>query len=134
MSESIPEKGILISHIANDRDFRHMILLCDELLTKKGADYTQGAAGDRGRLKNFYEVAERLGLRPVQVLSVYLQKHLSAVETFIQKGQVESEAIEGRIADTINYLLLLWKMIAYEKRQEDDPPVAAPEKIVDITI
>lgn len=106
-----------LPHIAADVDFGHMILLCDDLLTRKGHDYTQGAEGDRGRLKNFYTASERLGLTPRQVLSVYLHKHLTGIETFLQYGKVESEAIEGRIADTINYLLLLHKMNRYEERE-----------------
>ena len=109
---------INIPHIAADQDFNRMITLCDQLLTQKGADYTQGAAGDAGRLKNFYTAAERLGLESRQVLAVYLHKHLSAIETFLQKGQVESEAIEGRIADAVNYLLLLFKLIRFEGRKD----------------
>ncbi len=106
-----------IPHIKGDRDFSHMIKLCNELLTVKGHDYTQGAEGDRGRLKNFYVGADRIGVKPIQILSVYLHKHQSAIDTFVQTGQVQSEGIEGRIADSINYLLLMWKMIAYEKRE-----------------
>ncbi len=116
-----------IPHIAADRDFRHMIELCNELLTRKGADYTQGAEGDRGRLKNFYEGSKALGITPMQVLATYMYKHRTAIDTFVQKGQVESEAIEGRIADMINYLLLAWKMIAYEKRQEVQVPPPQPD-------
>lgn len=123
------DREIVVPHIAADRDFRHMICLCDELLTVKGHDYTQGAEGDYGRLKNFYTSAERLGLEPRQVLAVYMNKHISAIETFLQKGQVESEGIEGRIADAINYLLLLWKMTAYEKRRFDEPAPAALEDV-----
>lgn len=116
-----------IPHIAADRDFRHMIELCNELLTRKGADYTQGAEGDRGRLKNFYESSKRLGISPLQVLATYMNKHQMAIETFIQTGRLESEAIEGRIADLINYLLLLYKMIAYEKREAVQVPPPQPD-------
>jgi len=125
MSDLSTDNTIIVPHIANDCDFRRMVCLCDELLTQKGHDYTQGSKGDRGRLKNFYDASERLGIPARQVLAVYMHKHVSAIETFLQKGEVESEGIEGRIADTINYLLLLWKMVAYEKRREDGPAPAA---------
>jgi len=115
LDETLP--GVLyIPHISNDQDFQSMVEMCNGLLTSKGHDYTQGAEGDRGRLKNFYEGASRVGLKPIQVLAVYLHKHQSAIDTFIQKGQVESEAIDGRIADVINYYLLMWKLIQYERR------------------
>ena len=65
--------------------------------------------------------------KPMQVLATYMYKHRTAIDTFVQKGQVESEAIEGRIADMINYRLLAWKMIAYEKRQEVQVPPPQPD-------
>jgi len=108
-----------IPHIFNDQDFRACIEACDKLLTVKGHDYTQGAKGDEGRLKNFYTSAEALGLTPLQVLGVYMKKHLDAVFTYIGKGKVESEPIEGRIHDAVNYLLLLNKLIVVEQRKAD---------------
>lgn len=109
----------LLPGIAGDSDFRDAILACDSILRRKGHDYTQGADGDWGRLKNFYANGERLGIPPMKVLAVYLNKHLDAIETFLQNGQVESEPIETRIYDAINYLLLLFKMVQFEKRVED---------------
>ena len=120
-TDQIAAGYLLIPHIAKDRDFREFIIACDKLLTVKGHDYTQGAEGDYGRLKNFYTGSEALGLTPLQVLGVYFKKHIDAVFTFIKKGQVESEPIEGRIYDCINYLLLLGKMVQYEKRKSAEP-------------
>lgn len=108
-----------LPHIFQDRDFRQAIEECNKLLTTKGHDYTQGAEGDRGRLRNFYTNAERLGVSPFTVLGVYMNKHLDAVNTFLSKGRLESEPIEDRIADSINYLLLLYKMVMYEERQAE---------------
>jgi len=96
--------------IENDLDFTRIMETCDALLRAKGADYTQGG----GPLDNFYANAKRLGLSPYQIWGVYASKHWSAIETFIQKGQVESEPIESRIVDVINYLLLLGKMAKHE--------------------
>lgn len=109
-----------LPHIEADADFRAVVTECDRLLTVKGHDYTQGAAAtandDHGRLKNFYRNAEKLGLPARKVLAVYLAKHLDAIETFLKNGQVESEPIEGRICDAVNYLLLLAKMVRVEQR------------------
>ena len=105
-------------HIEGDADFLAVMQECDRLLTSKGHDYCQGASvgSDRERLKNFYRNAEKLGIPARTVLAVYLGKHLDAIETFLKNGQVESEPIEGRIADAINYLLLLAKMVRVEQR------------------
>ena len=106
-----------LPHIEEHKDFRELAELCNSLLTVKGHDYTGGASGDEGRLKNFYAGAPRIGITPMQVLATYMYKHWSAIETFISKGKVESEAIEGRIADSVNYLFLLYAMIQHEKRK-----------------
>lgn len=98
-------------NITADEDFRECIAACDAILKVKGNDYTQGD----DRLKNFDRNGARLGLRPEQVLAVYMNKHLDAIETYLRRGAVESEPIEGRIQDAINYLLLLYKMVRREE-------------------
>lgn len=109
-------------HIESDEDFCAIITECDRLLTIKGHDYTQGQSDNpdnhHGRLKNFYRNAERLGLSGRQVLAVYMNKHLDAIETFLKGDYAGSEPIEGRICDAINYLLLLGKMVRVEERDE----------------
>ena len=113
----VPVQGegrLTVPHIAADSDFAAVIAECDRVLATKGRDYTQG----EGRLKNFYRNGERLGIPARQVLGIYLNKHLDAIETFIKRGQVESEPIEGRIVDAVNYLLLLAKMVREEGRAE----------------
>lgn len=106
-------------HIEGDEDFQAVLKECDRLLTVKGHDYTQGdLKRAHGRLKNFYRSAEKLGVPARTVLAVYLAKHMDAIETFLKLGQVESEPIEGRICDAINYLLLLAKMVRVEARDD----------------
>lgn len=118
------DEMVHLPHIARDKDFRRIIELCDNLLTLKGADYEVGnhADADRKRLSNFYAEAETLGLTPFQVLGVYMHKHLRAIDNFLAKGKVESEPIEGRITDAVNYMLLLYKLVEYEKRKYEDEP------------
>jgi hypothetical protein len=56
------------------------------------------------------------GLTPKQALGVYLYKHMSAVFNYIKSnGQSESEPIQERIKDVINYMLLFALMIEEEK-------------------
>lgn len=80
----------------------------------KGADY----AGDEDALGNFKDAAAMLGITPEQVWAVYTHKHVSAIMSFCQKGQVESEPIEGRIHDVMVYCVLLLGLIEDRKRDE----------------
>jgi hypothetical protein len=85
---------------------------CARVLDAKGADYTVGQ-GHLDRVRNFRGAAIDLGLPMRQVWAVYAHKHWTAVMKHARDGQVESEPIEGRLVDMINYLLL-YKLIADE--------------------
>lgn len=114
-----------LPHIWADPDFREFIEKCDKVLTKKGHDYTQGdnTKGDAltfpGRLKNFYTGAQMMpSMTAFKNLGVLLWKHITAVYTFLDQGQVESEPIEERLVDTVNYVgFLLFKMVRFEQRR-----------------
>lgn len=100
--------------LTGDNDFDEMLQKCIDILKVKGDDYTMGT-GDR--LHNFKTVAEFTGMTPEQVLGVYFYKHVSAVFSFIKSGgQSESEPIDGRISDCINYMLLFQKMVQERRR------------------
>lgn len=107
-----------------DDDFDALLARCVDILRVKGDDYTVGT-GDR--LHNFRTVSQFTGQTPKQVLGTYLYKHISALYAYIKNdGQVESEPIEGRLADIVNYVLLFSKMVAEEKREraqvvDEDP-------------
>lgn len=79
---------------------------CAKLLMAKGKDY----AGDQDALSNFKGVARRLGLSKYQVWGVYFLKHIMSITNSIianpKNPQVESEPLESRITDAINYLVL----------------------------
>jgi len=99
--------------LTGDEDFDSMLLKCIEVMRVKSVDYTIGT-GDK--LHNFKTVAAFMNTTPEQVLGVYLYKHISALYAYIKNGgQSESEPIDGRIADIINYMLLFNKMVN-EKR------------------
>lgn len=84
-----------------------MISKCQDTLLKKGTDYSS----DTDRLSNFKEAAKRKGITPYQVLGVYMDKHVTAVDNFISRGKLESEPIEDRLMDIINYCMLLVALI-----------------------
>lgn len=79
------------------------------LSASKRKDYTKGSDDV---LANFKNVAESTGLRPEQVLLVYMQKQFDAVANYVKSnGQSESEPIKERISDLLNYGELLWGLI-----------------------
>ena len=49
---------------------------------------------------------------------VYARKHWGAITKFINKGYVDSEPIEGRVVDMINYLVFLYAMIKDSRSPE----------------
>jgi hypothetical protein len=86
-----------------------------ELLIGKRASY----AGDEDCLSNFKEIADGLGLDPVQVALVYLFKHVIGVRREVLGGDVDwswttesgGEGLMQRIADARNYLILLGALV-----------------------
>jgi hypothetical protein len=86
---------------------------CLPLLDTKGHDYTAGNA-EKGEepdaLANFKEIANALqgrGVDKYDVWYVYFAKHLDALKTWLNDRRVRSEPLQGRIADLVNYLLIL---------------------------
>jgi hypothetical protein len=70
----------------------------------KGINYS----GKEDYLKNFKTIGEELNISPEKVLWIYLRKHLDAIRSYIKEEYVDdTETIESRIYDAINYLLLL---------------------------
>tara|TARA_A100001515_G_scaffold144858_2_gene150421 strand:+ start:742 stop:1065 length:324 start_codon:yes stop_codon:yes gene_type:complete len=88
-----------------------------KLSDEKRVEYTEGNHNDN-ILWNFENIAKELGLTPMQVLSVYLNKHISSLRNFFKDGKEYSEPIEGRVSDMINYLLLMVAMLSKYKKRE----------------
>jgi hypothetical protein len=49
---------------------------------------------------------------------VYFYKHVSAVWRFLKDGKVESEPIDGRLHDVINYSILLLLLVREMRDKE----------------
>lgn len=94
---------------------------CMPLLDRKGHDYSQGSVDGH---KNFKTMAARFkgrGIDAIDVIGIYLFKHIEAIQTYLQDGEVKSEPIEGRIADAVNYLLILYTALVEIREQADIP-------------
>ena len=74
-----------------------------KIMIEKGHDYTRG---DEDKLANFKRTAKECGITPLQVWFVFVHKHWDSICTYIQKGCVSSEPIEGRFNDIRNYMAL----------------------------
>ena len=78
-----------------------------EINKTKGEEYS----GANDVCKNFKRQAEMLDIDPKLVWAVYVNKHWDAIMSHVKNGIVFSEPIEGRIYDTILYLLLYRALI-----------------------
>jgi hypothetical protein len=85
-----------------------------ELLVSKGREY----AGSEDRLGNFKRGAAATGTTPETVALIYLTKHLDSIQTYVRDGRKGSEPIQGRIADLLNYVVLLGALIC--ERETND--------------
>lgn len=83
-------------------DFDAMVAEERTLWKGKGDAYTIG----NDRLYNFTSVAEKLGLTPMQVWSVYFLKHVYAVLNYAKTGKEDLETVESRLADIAVYAKL----------------------------
>jgi hypothetical protein len=102
--------------LANEH-FATAVMACWKIYDHKGNDYTRGK-GDLDRTDNFKMAAENNGVTPLQAWGVYFYKHVSAVWRFLKDGKVESEPIEGRIYDVINYSILLLLIVKEMRAKE----------------
>lgn len=87
-----------------------MLTRCNEIMLRKGKDY----AGTPGDLRNFNDCAEDYGITPRQALGVLMDKQTRSLKRFLRGEELAGEPVEERIADTINFCLLLAKMVAEE--------------------
>lgn len=85
---------------------------CFKLLDSKSAEYARG----QDKLHNFKRGAQVENCTPEKVLRGFLTKHLVSVYDMIddlEKNQVlhTKEKWEEKLADSINYLLLLYGLL-----------------------
>ena len=77
----------------------------EQIVQEKRPEYTEGKTDV---LANFKQVAEELGLSPMEVWYVYFRKHISSIVSYVKNPNIQlSEPIFGRIKDVMNYMELL---------------------------
>jgi len=84
---------------------------CLEIMKAKGLAYS----GKSDSFANFKRVAKNLSMSQYNVWYVYFAKHLDSLSSWIREEYSDSEPIESRIKDLINYLFLLYGMIKEKK-------------------
>ena len=89
--------------------------VCWPEMVRKGKDYADPSTGDT--MKTFVETAKRAGTTPIQAWMLGYQKHLVALENFVQGNGLKSEGIDERIKDLVNYPLLLKALLEYLKEE-----------------
>ena len=117
--EGMPDS---LCRMLKNEHFCRVIETCWDIYDRKGKDYTRGK-GDLDRLDNFNEAAEQNGVSSVQAWGVYFYKQTAAVWKFVKDGTVESEPIEGRLHDVINYSILLLLIIKEQRRLAADSTI-----------
>lgn len=83
-----------------------------EIVEKKRPEYTEG---NEDVLHNFKMVAKEIGVTPIQAWYIYFRKHVASISQFGKDPKRQlAEPIQGRIADAMNYLELLYALIEEE--------------------
>ena len=87
---------------------------CFGIMRTKGMAYS----GKEDKLGNFKRVAQLLKQTPLMVWFVYFTKHFDAIASYIRGEYKDSEPIEGRIKDGINYFFLLYGLIKEKENEQ----------------
>jgi hypothetical protein len=89
---------------------------CEEIARAKGADYT---VGSQDALANFKGVGLDMDIPPQVACWIFMNKHYKAITNYVKsRGKSQSEPIDGRIDDLINYLVLLKGLIKEEEHRK----------------
>src|SRR5574342_643415 len=88
---------------SKDLLFWSTVLHAWHVYSRKNHDYTMA---DPDPFHNFKATAELAGTNSMQAWFTHFYKHFAAVATLCKTGKVESEGIEGRFIDIINYAIL----------------------------
>ena len=94
------------------------LLKCIEVMQTKGKEYTESSDN---KLANFEAESLETNVPVLDIIHIFANKHQKAINNYRKTGRVESEALEMRFVDRINYLFLeLAECIAlgYEPRED----------------
>lgn len=79
-----------------------------DIVVLKGQDY----APEKVAMTEVFFTAAVLGVSAPQILWVHVRKHMSAIETYMQRGMLLSEDLRSRLADVSNYMALIDSYVA----------------------
>jgi len=97
-----------------------LLVKCNRVLFGKGKAYS-GIRVNNDCLGNFKRAAKLLNITPEMVCFVYFIKHVDAISAWVRgEYQDDTEGIEGRIIDAINYLFLLRALKEEKDKQESN--------------
>lgn len=83
---------------------------CMAIMKSKGEAYS----GQEDKLGNFKRCAKLADVPTIKAWYIYFVKHFDALSAYIRGEYKDSESIEGRIQDLINYLFLLRAILKEE--------------------
>lgn len=113
LDEHVPgdiELEDFLTRYLGDAVFAKRFAECMGIIKRKNADYSQGEQkGDR--IAAFRRIGRDIGVTMPQVWAIFAQKHWGAVMKFVKDGILESESLDGRINDLINYFVLLGAIV-----------------------
>lgn len=75
-------------------------------------------------LANFKRIGDRCQMPPEKVLDIYLLKHLDSITAYSDGEISQSEPIEERFADAINYLLLKYALLVERKEERAEQAIS----------
>jgi|GEM_PF-3566176 len=90
-----------------------------DIVETKGREYAMPGQHKLANFKRVTDDLKHLNLDVVDVIWVYMRKHIDSVVTFLQTRHEASEPIERRIYDLRVYLLLLAYAIQLEREDEE---------------
>lgn len=96
-----------------DEVFARRFVECMQIIRRKNADYSQNEQR-HDRIAAFKRIARDIDVPVRKAWAVFAQKHWGAVMRYVKDGLVESEPIDGRINDLINYLVLFGAIVDWE--------------------
>lgn len=86
---------------------KEVLVDCFEIMKTKGESYS----GLEDKLGNFKRCGKLAGIESKKALYIYLCKHWDSLSSFMRNEYKDSEKIEGRIKDIINYMFLLYALL-----------------------
>ena len=86
---------------------KELLPKCMDIMKSKGEAYS----GLEDKLGNFKRCSILAGTTIEKAWFIYFVKHFDALSSYIRGEYKDSEPIEGRIQDLINYLFLLYGII-----------------------